>query len=133
MEEIARAKFLGVIIEYHLAFNDLFEFVTNKISKSREVMYKLSSLFPSYVILKLYFSLVYPHLVYGVTAWGSAGLTNIRRLQAVQNRAVGLMPRVPGRDKYVSNKLFQFRDIFRYYSLIKLFRTVILDEHSHLI
>lgn len=68
LEKISRAKFFGIIIDDHESLNDHFEFVTNKIPKSIGLMYKLSSLLPSQVLLELYYSLVYPHLVYDVTA-----------------------------------------------------------------
>lgn len=99
------------------------------ISKSMGIMNKLASLLPYHVLLKLYFSLVHRHLVCCVTAWGFSGLANIRRLQAVQSRAVSLLPCVPNCEKYVWNKLFRFSHIFRNFPIVKLFHTVMLDEH----
>ena len=37
----------------------------------------------------MYFSLVYPHLIYAVEVWGNSNITKLRLLQLIQNRLLG--------------------------------------------
>ena len=36
----------------------------------------------------LYFSLVHPHLTYGILAWGNATLTTLKKTETLQKRAI---------------------------------------------
>ena len=66
---------LGVTFDENLTFNDLVKNVTTKISTSVGVM-RLHCQLPADVIVKLYYSLVYSHLIYALLAWGRLGHTN---------------------------------------------------------
>ena len=47
--------------------------------------------FPSDVILKLYYTLIYPHLNYCILAWGSAKQTYLHPLLVLQKRVVRIV------------------------------------------
>jgi len=49
------------------------------------------------ILLSLYFSLVYPYLIYCCIVWGGACATALFKLQVLQNRAVRLITRSPFR------------------------------------
>lgn len=60
LERVSRSKFHGIIIDGRLSFNDNFESLVTKISRSTGIMYTFSPLLPSHVLSELYFSLVFP-------------------------------------------------------------------------
>ena len=42
-------------------------------------------------LINLYYSLVYPHLVYGVIIWGNAGVSALRKIEVNQNKILRLI------------------------------------------
>ena len=69
------------------------------------------------IMLMLYFSLVYPYLIYCCIVWGGACATALHKLQVLQNRAVRLITRSPFRAStgplYQQLNLLQVTDIRR--------------------
>ena len=59
LSKVSTVKFLGVILDENLAFNDHVKNVTTKISKSVGVMKRLHFQLPADVMVKLYYYLVY--------------------------------------------------------------------------
>ena len=51
-------------------------------------MYKIRPYVYSKTLLTLYYSLIYPHLIYGIEVWGSSNTSCINRLMTLQNGAV---------------------------------------------
>lgn len=66
----------------------------------------------------LYHSLIQPYLAYGITLWGSAHQTNLKRLVTLQKRAV----RIITNSKYnePSNALFKSLFIPKFYDLYNI-------------
>ena len=59
-------KFLGVTIDNKLSFNSHISSVCNKITKSIGILRKLSTYIPCDITRKLYFTLIYPFIIYSV-------------------------------------------------------------------
>ena len=59
-------KVLGVTIDNKLSFNSHISSVCNKIAKSIGILRKLSTYIPSDITRKLYFTLIYPFIIYSV-------------------------------------------------------------------
>ena len=76
LTKVSTVKFLDVTLDENLTFHDNVNKVTSKISKSVGVM---RSVLVSMV--KLYYSLVYPHLTCALLAWGRSGSTNDANIQ----------------------------------------------------
>ena len=81
-------KFLGVIIDNHLTWNQHINEVANKISRTSGILRKLKNYLPSNILLLIYRSLVESHLNYGITLWGFGNLTRLKKLQKQSIRAV---------------------------------------------
>ena len=47
--------------------------------------------YPNYIKKNIYYSLVYPHLLYSIQVWGSAFDTNINKLIVLQKKTVRMM------------------------------------------
>ena len=62
-----------------------------KISKSIGVIYKASFYLPTSSLPTLYYSLVYPYLVYCASVWGSTYSSNLKRILLLQKKVVGII------------------------------------------
>ena len=64
-------KYLGITIDSKLNFEEHISIVAKKISRSLGVMCKLRNVLPPKALLVLYYSMIHPHLLYGITIWGN--------------------------------------------------------------
>ena len=92
LENFDHAKFLGVMIDRKLNYTEHIDFISNKISKSIGIIFKLSSLkIPSSVLKQLYHSFVSPYLNYCISCYGNTYPTHLNRLFLLQKRAIRLI------------------------------------------
>ena len=91
--DIAQSKdgvFLGVILDENLSWKPHILNVSRKISKSLGIIYKSSFGLSAGSLRTLYFSLVYPYLIYCITVWGSTYQTNLKRIITLQKKVIKL-------------------------------------------
>ena len=81
-------KYLGVTIDSTLNFKPHIIALEKRVSRSVGILSKLRFLFPSSTLLRLYYALAQPHLVYGLPIWGSTFETYRSKLQTLQNTAI---------------------------------------------
>ncbi len=60
-------------------------------------MGRVCKILPRDILRTLYFSLIYPYLIYCCIIWGSASATALHKLEVLQNRAVRIITRSPFR------------------------------------
>ena len=84
-------KYLGIVIDSTLCWRNHINIVTTKISKTIGLLYKLRYFVDTKIIKTLYYSLVYPHLIYGIEVWGSANDTHLNKLLILQKKIVRLI------------------------------------------
>jgi hypothetical protein len=120
-------RFLGVLIDDKLKFNDHMGKLCNSLSQSIGVMRRVAHIVPSNVLRNLYFSLIYSKLTYAITAWGSATATSLLRIRSLVNRAARTLHSPPDSsigDAYRVNCIFTFDECYRYFLLVYMFRIV---------
>ena len=86
IEIVQSGKFLGVTLDNSLSFNLHIGLFCNQLSKIVGIFYKLHSLVDEMVLIKLYYSMVYPYLIYCNLAWGGAPRIYFDRLYVLQNK-----------------------------------------------
>ena len=70
--QVDKCKFLGVIINSNLTWNDhIITNVITQVSKSCGSLYSISSIVPAKVLRQVYISLVQPYLMYCIPLWGA--------------------------------------------------------------
>ena len=74
------AKYLGVLVDSALNWKAHIQNVSKKIARSLGVMYRIRPFVTPTILKNIYYSLVYPHLLYGILVWGSAFDTNLNIL-----------------------------------------------------
>ena len=81
-------RYLGVIIDNNLSWENHIDHVAIKISRTIGLICKLRHFLPRHILLTIYRSLVTPYLTYGLIAWGQACKSHLEKLLKLQERAL---------------------------------------------
>ena len=81
-------KYLGITTDKKLNFEMHIKQLESKISRSIGIMTKLRHVLPAKALCTLYYSVIHPHLLYGITIWGTTFKSCLKRLSSLQNRAI---------------------------------------------
>ena len=84
-------KFLGVIIDSNLSFNDHIRHISSKISKSVGIFRILQRYLPKNVLLNIYYSLIYPYLTYANIIWGGTHECHLNSLIILQKKLIRII------------------------------------------
>ena len=120
--EVNKSKFLGVVIDNKLSWKDHISFVCRKVARGIGVIIKARKVLHNESLKCLYYSFIYPYMIYCNPVWGSACKTNIESLQVLQKRAVriilGVHPRSPSEPLFTTLKFLNCKNIFKKYLYI---------------
>lgn len=83
--------FLGVVLDEKLKFSQHITHVSSKISKSIGILYKLRNYLPLSTMKSLYYSFVYPYLMYANLVWGSTYPCHLRSLELLQKKVIRII------------------------------------------
>ena len=89
--EKGQIKYLEVMIDATLTWKAYIEKICNTISRSIGVLYKNRSFVNLKILKTLYYSLIYPHLIYAIEVCGSADTTHMDHIIMLQKRIVRMM------------------------------------------
>lgn len=103
------AKFLGVLIDDKLKFDDQIDAVCKKVSSGIFALKVLSKSFDSSTLLTAYYGLIFPFLSYGVSIWGHES-EKTKFLFKLQKKAIRTIFRKP--------KTFSCRSIFKEHHIL---------------
>lgn len=88
IEEIKETKYLGIVIDENLSFNQQAEFIIKKVAKKVNFLYRINRYVSMYTRVTIYKTIVAPHFDYCNTIMVNFSKFNIQRLQKIQNRAM---------------------------------------------
>ena len=92
LENMFHAKYLGTVLDSKMKFDGHTEYLSEKISKSIGILFKLKKMrVPSSVLKQIYYSLIYSLLNYNILAYGGTYNTHLNRLILLQKRAIRLV------------------------------------------
>ena len=100
-QEICRTshiKFLGVIIDENLTWNNHINELCNKLKRLFHIFYNIRHLLSKDNIKTIYYALIYSRIKYGISVYGQACNTKMKRIQKLQNQLL----------KVLSGKKFRF-------------------------
>ena len=105
------ARFLGVFIDQNLKFNSHTKYISNKISKSIGILYRLKNYLPISNLRSLYFAFIYPYLLYCNLVWGGTYSIHLDPLVKLQKRAI----RIINKTEFLAhtNNLFHHNHILK--------------------
>ena len=88
---INHCKFLGIILDKNLKFDQHIVYICGKISKSIGILYRIRSCVPRHCLVTLYYSLIYPYILYCLPIWGATSDIHLNPLRILQKRAVRIL------------------------------------------
>ena len=86
--EKSHIKYLGIIIDSSLIWKQHLYNISIKISRSIGILCKLKNILNQNMLINLYYSLIYSHIVYCIQAWGNAGETELNHILILQKRLI---------------------------------------------
>ena len=116
-------KYLAVMIDSTLSWHTRIENISKKMSRGIGLLYKIRPFVNIKIMKTLNYSLIYPHLLYAIEVWGSAGTSDINNLQVLQKRIIRLLSNSdtrysdysfpPSNPLFFKEQLLKVQDIFK--------------------
>ena len=72
IDNVKFTKFLSIIIDENLNWNNHISYIKNKISKALGIINRTSKSFSKNTLLHLHNAFIFPYLIYCVEIWGNA-------------------------------------------------------------
>ena len=91
IENVKHSKFLGVIIDERLTFNNHIQYMKGKISRAMGILYKCRKYLNQSTLLTLYNAFIYPYFTYCIPVWGNTCESYLKPLFNLQKRAVRII------------------------------------------
>lgn len=88
VEQVTHFKYLGLLVDYKLTWHNHVDMVCAKIAPFIGVLSRLGRLVHPETGLKIYYAYVHSHLVYMNHIWSTAGVTKLKTLVTLQNKAM---------------------------------------------
>ena len=96
-------KYLGVLIDSKLTFKEHIMAISKKVSRITGAMYRIRNYVNDNTLRMIYFSLIYPHFIYGIPIWGNADNIHIDPLLKLQKKAI----------RIISNKMDNIQTVYK--------------------
>ena len=109
-------KNLSIYINENLSWMDHISYISNKLSKSIEILYCVSSIINIDALRNLYCTLILPYLSYCAMVWGNTYTTNLMPLYLKQKKAIRIVCNVKYRDH--TPELFYDMKLLTIYQII---------------
>lgn len=88
IDETSHFKYLGVIIDNKLNWNQQLQSITKKASSMAGIFKKISHSIPPILYKSIFYSLFHSNVTYGLIVWASTTDTKLKKIQTLQNRAI---------------------------------------------
>ena len=89
--QVHSTKFLGVVLDNRLLWEDHVADLENKLKSSLVVIKRIIKYIPKSQYINIYNSLFISHLTYGISAWGGIPPYKLEKLFAIQKRCTRLL------------------------------------------
>ena len=90
LEQKDCVKYLGVLIDSNLSWQDHINYISLKINKTIGIISRLRYVLPTSILLHIYRSLIHPYISYGLSVWGQTSKLNLEKILILQKRALRL-------------------------------------------
>ena len=84
---VSKVKYLGILLDEHLNFNDQFKQLYQKLNRATGMLAKIRHYVPTNTLLNIYYSIFQSNLIYGCQVWGQ-NANALKRVSTIQNRAL---------------------------------------------
>ena len=126
IERVEHTKFLGMILDHKLTWKNHINFISNKIAKGIGIIKKVRKCLNSDTLISLYYSFVYPYMIYCNHVWGNTCKSNMNSLVLLQKKIIrivcGVKPKEHTDPLLKKLKLLKCEDINKYLISRLMFR-----------
>lgn len=129
VNRVNTAKYLGLMIDEHLCWNDHINLITRKIKPILAMLRRTAYLLPQETKLSVYYAHIHSHLTYMASVWGASANSRLEILQRLQNKALRYIfwhdYRYGGlstEDLYRKFNILKVTDIVRYEQIMNIYR-----------
>ena len=91
IKRASEIKFLGIILDENLTFNKHINEICNKLKRLFHIFYNIRDYLSTDNIKTIYYALVYSRIKYGISVYGQACDTKIKRIQTLQNQLLKVL------------------------------------------
>ena len=122
-------KFLGIILDSQLKFKNHISYICKKVSKAIGILFVLQKYLTTSALIPLYYTFIYPHLLYCNLAWGNTYKSHLKPLFLLQKKAI----RIVNKTAYIShtNNLFYSNKILKLEDINKFRLGCYMFENNH--
>ena len=91
LKKVDKTRFLGVIIDDKLSWDDHIEFLEAKLNSCIVTIKRIIKFIPKSQFKLIYHSLFVSHLTYCISAWGGAASSKLGKLFSIQKRCIRIL------------------------------------------
>ena len=110
-------KFLGIMVDENLTWNDHIYILEKKLSKNIGLLYRPKPYLDKNTLTTLYLSFFHSYLNYGNIAWASMTKSKLRKIASQQRQAVNAIPKNDNKEITNSRKFMEENGILNVYKL----------------
>ena len=129
LSKVTSCKFLGISIDESLSWRKQLLNLNSKISRALFTIRQLKFTLPKETLRTLYFTLIHPHLTYGILAWGNAKVNLLHKTELLQKRALRIIHNK--RFNSHTDPLFKQSGILKLNDLYQLEVMLFMHDYSH--
>ena len=104
-------KFLGIILEENLNWSLHINEICNKLKRLFHIFYNIRNFLSKDNIKTIYYSMIYSRIKYGISLYGQAGISKLKRIQTLQNCLLKVLTRNTYR--FSTNELHNSLDLLK--------------------
>ena len=88
---MSSCKYLGVVIDEALKWEEHTDYIYKKIITFTSVLYKMRMIVPKEVLYKIYYSFIHPYISYGIEVYASASKVSLNKLIKANNKILRIL------------------------------------------
>ena len=115
VEVVKEIKYLGVMLDQDMTWNAHINSITRKLRSIIPQIYMLKVRVSEKMLRSIYFGLVHPFLLYGITSWGFAETGTFSNLKKMQTRIIKKMK--------TGDKISNSNDLYKYWNVMPITNT----------
>jgi hypothetical protein len=124
LKKVDHIKYLGVFIDSHLSWKYQISHIAKKIRRGIGILSKVRYLVNTDILVKLYYAIIYPFLLYALIIWGNTYPTTLKPLVVLQKKAIRIITFSPF-DEH-SSPIFKGLRLIKLSDLITLLMTMFM-------
>ena len=91
IEPVQHGNFLGIEIDERLNFCDHLNKISNSVSRKIGMLTQVKKFVNEHTLKTIYFTLLQPQFLYGITVWGGTHSKGLTRLNKLQKKAIRIV------------------------------------------